>query len=98
MPLRPSSRAERIIAEELQQRRLGWTEANLQTEPKNAPGKLDLAARLRRETTMTVKWIAARVNLGTSKNANGKLHVDEKAELIDVVENGAKSGRTTTTG
>jgi len=66
------NRAERIIAEELQ--RLGWAEADLQTERKNAPGKLDLATRLRRETTMTVTWIAARVNLGTSKSANGKLH------------------------
>jgi REP element-mobilizing transposase RayT len=65
-------RAERIIAEEL--KRLGWTEADLRTERKNAPGKLDLAARLRRETTMTVMWIALRVSLGTSKSANGKLH------------------------
>ena len=65
-------RAERIIAEEL--KRLGWTEADWMSQRKKAPGKLDLAARLRRETTMSLKWIAARVHLGTSKSAHGKLH------------------------
>jgi hypothetical protein len=37
-------------------------------------GKLALAARLRRETTTPLKWIAARVRLGTSKTANSNLH------------------------
>jgi hypothetical protein len=41
---------------------------------KNDPGKLALAARLRRETTLPLKWITARVRLGTSKRANPKLH------------------------
>ena len=66
------TRAERIIGEELQ--RLGWTEADLLSQRKNAPGKLAMAGRLRRETTLTVKWIAARVRLGTSKGANRNLH------------------------
>jgi len=65
-------RAERIIAEELQ--RLGWTESELLGQRKSAAGKLALAARLRRETTMPLKWIAARVRLGTTKSANSKLH------------------------
>jgi hypothetical protein len=65
-------RAERIIAEELE--RLGWTEADLLSQRKNAPGKLEMAARLRRETTLPVKWIAGRVQLGTSKGANRNLH------------------------
>jgi hypothetical protein len=54
--------------------RLGWTEADLLSQRKNAPGKLAMASRLRRETTLTVKWIAARVRLGTSKGANRNLH------------------------
>lgn len=66
------SRAERIVPEELG--RLGWTEQDLAAQRKNAPEKLALAARLRKETTLTVKEIAARVCLGTSKSANGKLH------------------------
>jgi len=65
-------RAEGIVAEEL--RGLGWTESDLVCQPKGAAGKLVLAARLRRETTMPLKWIAGRVRLGTSKTANSNLH------------------------
>jgi hypothetical protein len=66
------SRAERIAAKEL--RRLGWSELDLASKRKNAPEKLAIAARLRKETTLTVKDIAARVSLGTSKSAKAKLH------------------------
>ena len=65
------NRAERIIGEELE--KLGWQEADLGRVRKNAPGKLALAARLRRETTLSLKWIAARVQLGTSKSAQAKV-------------------------
>jgi len=41
---------------------------------KNDPDKLEIAARLRRETTLSIKDIAARVHLGTSKGANANLH------------------------
>jgi hypothetical protein len=41
---------------------------------KSDPGKLALAARLRQETTLTIKGLAARVHLGTSKSANARLH------------------------
>jgi hypothetical protein len=66
------TRAERIMGEELD--RLGWTELDLAAKRKNAPGKPAIAARLRKETTLTINEIAARVSLGTSKSANGKLH------------------------
>ncbi len=36
--------------------------------------KLEIAARLRRDTTPSLKAIAARVRLGTSKTVNAKLH------------------------
>jgi len=65
-------RAERIIAQELE--RLGWTEAQLRERRKSDPAKLAMAARLRRETTLTVGWIAARLRLGTRKSAASKLH------------------------
>ena len=65
-------KAERIIVEEL--RRLGWKESDLGGRRKSDPGKLGLAARLRKETTLPLKWIAGRVRLGTSKSANRKLH------------------------
>jgi hypothetical protein len=64
--------AERIIAEELQ--RLGWTDQDLPARRKSDPEKLALAARLRKETTLSLKQIAARVSLGTSKSANASLH------------------------
>ncbi len=48
--------------------------ADLVKHRKNDPDKLEMAARLRRETTLSVKAIAARVHLGTSQAANVKLH------------------------
>jgi REP-associated tyrosine transposase len=67
-----AAKAERIVAEEL--RRLGWREADLGIRRKNDPAKLAIAGRLRQETTLTIKAIAARLQLGTSKSANSLLH------------------------
>lgn len=66
------AKAERLIAQELQQR--GWGEGDLLARAKSDKTKLEIAARLRRETTLTIKAIAARLNLGTSKAANIRLH------------------------
>jgi hypothetical protein len=52
-------RANRIIAEELARR--GWQESELATRRRNDPGKRAIPARLRSETTLPIKWIAARV-------------------------------------
>ena len=65
-------RAGRIMAEEL--RRLGWTETELASRRKSDPDKLANAARLRRETTLTLRAITRRVHLGTSKSANARVH------------------------
>ena len=67
-----AAKAEQIVAEELKRRR--WKEADLAHRRKNDPEKLEIGARLRRETTLTIKAIAARVHLGTSKSANANLH------------------------
>ena len=66
------AKAERIIAEEL--KRQSWQEADLLVRPKNDAVKLEIAARLRRETTLSTKAIAARVHLGSTKAANRSLH------------------------
>ncbi len=66
------AKAERIIAEALS--RLGWTEADVAQRRKSAPEKLAIASRLRRETTLSIKTIAARMHLGTSRSANVRLH------------------------
>jgi hypothetical protein len=55
--------AELIIAEELKLGR--WQEADLKTGPKGYSVKVALAARLRAEATMTVRWIAERLAMGT---------------------------------
>ena len=60
-------------------KRLGWKETELARRRKNDPGKLALASRWRRETTLSVKKIAQMVGLGTSKSANMKLHAWMKA-------------------
>ena len=54
--------------------RLGWTSSELTERRKSDPDKLALAARLRRETTLSLRTIAARVHLGSSKSANALLH------------------------
>ena len=66
------AKAERIIAEELA--RLGWSTEQLGHKPKTHPGKLALAARLRTETILTVRQIAARLQMRTWKSANSRLH------------------------
>ena len=66
------AKAERIVAEELG--RLGWNQAELAARCKSDPGKLAIAARLRQQTTLPLKEIAARMHLGTSKSANSRLH------------------------
>ena len=65
-------RAEGIIAQELQRR--GWRQEDLLSRRKSDPDKLAIAARLRRETTLWIKAIAARAHLGTSQAANATLH------------------------
>jgi REP element-mobilizing transposase RayT len=57
------AKAERIVTEELQQR--GWDAAALLIRRKGDAAKLAMAARLRRETTMTLQWIADRLRMGT---------------------------------
>ncbi len=66
------NRAVRVIAEELS--RLGWTEEELGRARQNTPGKMAIAAQLRRATTLILKWIAVRSGLGTSQSANARVH------------------------
>jgi hypothetical protein len=67
------AKAERIIGEEL--RRLKWSSADLKFRLKSDPTKLQIASLLRRETTLPIRWIAERLNLGTRKSATTRLHI-----------------------
>ena len=52
-----------IAAEEL--KRLGWDEKERPRRRKGDPQKVKLAGRLRRETTLSLKWIAQRLPMGS---------------------------------
>lgn len=67
-----AAKAERLIAQEMV--RLNWTSEDLTGRAKSDPLKLALAARLRRETTLPIKQIAERLNLGKPKGAKSNLH------------------------
>jgi len=58
--------AARMALEELNRR--GWAEDELKRRRKGDGEKVKIAARLRRETTMTLKWIAERLYMGTWTN------------------------------
>ena len=47
---------------------------DLEQRNRSAPEKLELAARLRRETTLTIREIAQRLHLGSWKSATTRLH------------------------
>jgi hypothetical protein len=65
-------RANRIIAEELSRR--GWEESDLAIRRRSDPRKVAIADQLRKVTTLPIKWIAARVQIGTAKGAKSVLH------------------------
>jgi putative transposase len=65
-------KANRVIAQEMAS--LGWTEADLDCRLKSDPGKLAQAARVRKETTLPITWIAARLRMGTAKCVKPMLH------------------------
>jgi len=53
---------------------MGWTEAQFRERSKSDPGKLALAARLKRKTTLTMGWNVGRLQTGMRKGAVAKLH------------------------
>ncbi|MHB1305610.1 MAG: transposase [Limisphaerales bacterium] len=67
-----TSKAERIIEEELRRRK--WQPAELRARRKGDAEKVSLAARLRAETTMTAKWIAERLGMGSRGYLNHLLY------------------------
>ena len=55
-------KARGIVAEEL--KRIGWKQEDLRRRRKGDTKKVRIAQRLRAETTMTLKWIAAELQMG----------------------------------
>jgi putative transposase len=56
--------AEQLLAEELKRRR--WTGAEVEERRKGDADKVQIARRLRQETTMPLRWIAQRLNMGAA--------------------------------
>jgi len=73
--------AERIVRDELRQR--GWNEAELRRRRKGDIEKVRIASRLRRETTMTLKWIAARLTMGTWTHVSNRLAQRERVTGVN---------------
>ena len=71
--------AQRMVGEELQ--RLGWAETELARRRKGDQGKVRVAQRLRRETTMTLAWIARRLKMGGWTYVSNLLNERNKAPL-----------------
>jgi len=65
-------KAERVVREDL--RRQGWKEKDLPGLPKGDKSNVARARRLRRETTMSLKWIARRLQMGSWTHVSNLLH------------------------
>jgi hypothetical protein len=72
-----AAKAERLVREELA--KLGWAEADLAQRRKGDPGKVRMARRVRQETTMTLKWIADRLQMGVWTHVSNLLRAEQKA-------------------
>ena len=70
------AKAERIVGEEL--KRLRWSEGTLELRRKGDVDKIRIAQRLRRETTMTLVWIAERLRMGTKTHLTHLIYWDSR--------------------
>jgi hypothetical protein len=62
-----------IIAEELAGR--GWTRSHLARSPKTDPAKVAIARRLRGETVLSLRWVAAELRAGSANTLRNALAV-----------------------
>ena len=70
--------AERVVQAELAKRK--WDERALAARRKGDAGKLAIALRLRRETTMTLAWIATRLQMGTASHLSHLMYWKRRDE------------------
>jgi len=77
------AKAQRLMKKELKKK--GWSEKDLRTLRKGDPGKLAIAQQLRRESTMTLDWIARHLSMGTKTHLSHLLYwaKKEKHDTID---------------
>jgi REP element-mobilizing transposase RayT len=58
----------------------GWKQSDLARRRKGDPVKITLARRLRRETTMPLKWICQRLEMGSWKSVNRRLYENRQTK------------------
>ncbi|MDB6018036.1 MAG: hypothetical protein JWR19_2525 [Pedosphaera sp.] len=61
-----------------ERKRLGLTEAELKRRRKGDAKKLQVARLLRRETTMSLNWIAQRLKMGAAGSLANRLRREER--------------------
>jgi len=74
-------RARRLVRQEL--KRLGWGEDELTRRRKGDRQKIELAGRLRAETTMSLAWIAERLRMGSWSHVSNLLRKAKSAKSED---------------
>ncbi len=72
--------ANRLVREEMG--RMGWDQATLRQARKGDQRKVRVAARLRKETTMSLKWIAQRLEMGSWTYVSNLLGAKRKEESL----------------
>lgn len=79
-----------VVAEELQ--RLGWTPEELARRRKGDPEKVRIAQRLRRETTLSLRWIATALHMGSPFTLRNALMAARQASpAVEVLEPAPKA-------
>ena len=71
-------KAERLVREELARRK--WTNAELGEKPKTDRQKARIAGRLQEETTMTMAWIARRLQMGSVNTLKNTLRLADSRD------------------
>jgi hypothetical protein len=71
-------KATRLVAAGLAE--AGWQETDLARRRKGDPVKIALARRLRRETTMPLKWICDQLAMGSWKSVTRRLYEDRQTK------------------
>jgi hypothetical protein len=70
-----------MVAQEL--KRSGWDQAELTRRRKGDKHKVDLARRLRAETTMSLAWVAERLHIGSWSNVSNLLRKTNSTKSED---------------
>jgi REP element-mobilizing transposase RayT len=74
-------KAERLLKAELE--KVGWKQASLSMVSKGHPVKVRLARLLRTESTMSLKWIAARLQMGSWTYVSNLLHAKPNPQRLN---------------